>query len=87
MQLFVFNEDAPKFGSGGKEQRCWNFGIGAGFWGLVTLSGGTGGHSRGTGDVTAGVQHQVRDAVLVLIAAVPERDLRGQREQLGDDCL
>lgn len=34
-------------------------------------------YSHGTGHITSGVQDQVRDAVLILIAPVPERDLRG----------
>lgn len=34
-------------------------------------------YSHGTGHITSGIQDQVRDAVLILIAPIPERNLRG----------
>lgn len=51
-----------------------------------TLGGHSGSlYSHGTGDVTSGIQHQVGDTVLVLIAAIPEGDLGGQGQQLGEE--
>lgn len=34
-------------------------------------------YSHGTGHIASGIQDQIRDAVLILVAPVPERDLRG----------
>lgn len=34
-------------------------------------------YSHGTGHVASGIQDQIRDTVLILVAPVPERDLRG----------
>lgn len=34
-------------------------------------------YSHGTGHIASGIQDQIRDAVLILIASVPERDLKG----------
>lgn len=41
-------------------------------------------HSHGAGHVASSVEDQVRDAVLILVAPVPERDLVGTMRQLGD---
>lgn len=46
------------------------------------MLGGT--HSHGTGNVTSGIEDQVRDAVLILVAPIPERDLVGTTRQRGD---
>lgn len=42
------------------------------------MLGGT--HSHGTGHVASGVEDQVRDAVLILVAPIPERDLAGRQD-------
>lgn len=41
-------------------------------------------HSHGTGHIASGIEDQVGDAVLILVAPIPERDLVGTTRQRGD---
>lgn len=42
------------------------------FWEVLRVT-----YSHGTGHITSGIQDQVRDAVLIFVAPIPERDLKG----------
>lgn len=53
----------------------------------MTLLGGERGishwasYSHGTRDIGSGIKEEVGDAVLILVAAVPERHLEGERQE------